>query len=126
MMHHEYRVIVPHLGSIANQSYGVRLIGSPAARLEPGGAISESVLSDSNGLRHSRVAGPRNLRRASREAAVDFAALAFWASKSGKTAKAKGFFRRAKRAVSRRWPQVLEIIGARNRGISRNCLFSMT
>jgi hypothetical protein len=45
-------------------------------------------LSDSNALRrHSRVAEPRNRRRASAESAVDFAVLAFWASTSGKTSK---------------------------------------
>jgi hypothetical protein len=43
-------------------------------------------LSRLKGLRrHSRVAEPRNLRRASPEAAVDFAVLAFRASPSGKT-----------------------------------------
>jgi hypothetical protein len=63
----------------------------------------DSVLSDSNGLRRlldclsRRVAEQRNIGRASAEAAVDFAAIAFWASTKRKTKqKQKEPFRRAK------------------------------
>jgi hypothetical protein len=55
-------------------------------------AISESVLSDSNGLRrHFRVAERRNVRRARPESAVDFAPLRFGPRRGGKTSKSEGF-----------------------------------
>ena len=55
-----------------------------------GGAVSESVLSDSNGLRrHFRVAERRNVRRAGPEAAVDFVPLRLGPRRGGKTSKSE-------------------------------------
>ena len=77
---------------VRNVSYGVRLIDSPAERLEPAAPISESVLSDSNGLRrHFRVAVSRYFRNARPESAVDFAPLRFGPRRGGKTSKSEGF-----------------------------------
>ena len=53
---------------------------------------SESVWSDSNGLRrHFRVAEPRDVRRARPESAVDFAPPRFGPRRGGKTGKSEGY-----------------------------------
>jgi hypothetical protein len=98
------RVLDPFLGqveAIADRQAGVRigerkrhdeirLISSPARRLRTGGAIFESVLSHFKGLRrHFRVAVSRNVRRASPEAAVDFAQSRFCFATGGETSKSE-------------------------------------
>jgi hypothetical protein len=62
---------------VQNVSCGVRLIDSPAHRLDR--------------RRDFRVAKSRNVRRVSPESAVDFAPLRFGPRRGGKPAKAKGF-----------------------------------
>jgi hypothetical protein len=59
--------------------------------------------SDWNQRRHFRVAERRNVRRARPESAVDFPPCVLGVDEAEKPAKAKDSFRRAKRAVSRRW-----------------------
>jgi hypothetical protein len=58
---------------------------------------------DWNRRRQFRVAEWRNVRRARPESAVDFAPCVLGVDEAEKPAKTKGFFRRAKRAVSQRW-----------------------
>jgi hypothetical protein len=64
------------------------------------------------------------LRIAPQDEAFPF--VAFRASRRPKTAKTKRIFRETKRTVSRRGSKVIEIIGVRNRAVSRDCLFSIT
>jgi hypothetical protein len=78
--------------NVSGLSYGVRPIGSPAQRLETRGAISESVLSDPNGLRrHFRIADSRNVRRATPPLISLPCALGLASTRRKNRQKAKGF-----------------------------------
>jgi hypothetical protein len=115
----EQRFCKPWVGG-SSPSTGTKFLGRSTSRGQrTGGAISASVLSHFSGLRRhfrssARRSRARSARRA-REAAVDFAVLAFWAWAHAENSESERIaFARAKRTVSQPRRKSLKSLGAKS------------